>query len=153
LYWKGYHGNQFFFFFFVIDLGFEGNYSLTLIDALDSLIIFGNVSRFEELVAWVVENISFQKDVNVSVFETNIRVLGGLLSAYMADPHSNHSQKVLQLAQDLAERLLVAFNTPMGMLFGSVGCCGVASTQCCPDQFIARSSTWRNHCHFSGMHR
>jgi hypothetical protein len=44
------------------------------------LVIFGNYSEFEKGVKWIIENIDFNKDLNVSLFETNIRILGGLLS-------------------------------------------------------------------------
>ena len=37
------------------------------------LIILGNRTEFERVVALLVENLKFDKDINVSVFETNIR--------------------------------------------------------------------------------
>ena len=54
--------------------------ALTLIDALDTLAVLGNASEFGWAVRWVSEHVSFDQDVDVSLFETNIRVLGGLLS-------------------------------------------------------------------------
>lgn len=57
-------------------------YALTLIDALDTLVIIGNISEFSKNIRWLEENLTFDKDYNVSVFETNIRILGGLLSAH-----------------------------------------------------------------------
>jgi mannosidase alpha-like ER degradation enhancer 2 len=57
---------------------------VTLIDSLDTLVIMGNNSEFRRAVMLVGEQYpSFELDVNVSVFETTIRVLGGLLSAHM----------------------------------------------------------------------
>lgn len=55
--------------------GFDtwGSYSLTLIDSLDMLIILGNRTEFERVVKLIEKNIDFDKDINVSVFETNIR--------------------------------------------------------------------------------
>jgi mannosidase alpha-like ER degradation enhancer 2 len=60
--------------------------ALTLIDTLDTLVILSNytefarsVERLRNLHEW--EPI-FDVDQNVSLFETNIRVLGGLLSAH-----------------------------------------------------------------------
>ena len=53
-----------------------GSYSLTLIDALDTLIVLGNHSEFRRVVN-VLSDKSFDSDINVSVFETNIRVVGG----------------------------------------------------------------------------
>lgn len=57
----------------------------------------------------------------MSVFETNIRVLGGLLSAHLlaSDPSTGmaveqYTGKLLELAEDLGRRLLPAFYTATG---------------------------------------
>jgi Glycosyl hydrolase family 47 len=59
--------------------------ALTLIDSLDMLLIMGNSTEFvrslERIRALYFPH-KFAVDQNVSVFETNIRVLGGLLSAH-----------------------------------------------------------------------
>jgi hypothetical protein len=60
-----------------------GNYSLTLVDALDSLIVFNRTEEFVRYSNWLVENLDFDTDVHVSVFEANIRILGGLISAHV----------------------------------------------------------------------
>lgn len=60
-----------------------GSYSLTLIDALDTLAIMGNATEFRRVVDIVLKRQTFDTDVNVSVFETNIRIIGGLLSAHL----------------------------------------------------------------------
>jgi mannosidase alpha-like ER degradation enhancer 1 len=39
----------------------------------------GNKTEFEKGVWWLVENLNFDKDKNVSLFETNIRVVGGII--------------------------------------------------------------------------
>ncbi len=48
----------------------------------------GNRTEFAKSVLWIEKNISFDLDIRVHVFEVNIRVLGGLLSAHMlaSDP-------------------------------------------------------------------
>ena len=57
---------------------------MTLIDALDTLVIMGNYSEFRSAVDLVNRTLpDFSYDVNVSVFETTIRVLGGLISAHL----------------------------------------------------------------------
>jgi mannosidase alpha-like ER degradation enhancer 2 len=55
--------------------GFDtwGSYSLTLIDSLDMLVILGNRSEFERVVDLLDKSLDYDKDINVSVFETNIR--------------------------------------------------------------------------------
>eukprot|EP01012_Entosiphon_sulcatum_P014424 TRINITY_DN19456_c0_g1_i1.p1 TRINITY_DN19456_c0_g1~~TRINITY_DN19456_c0_g1_i1.p1 ORF type:complete len:525 (+),score=88.78 TRINITY_DN19456_c0_g1_i1:31-1605(+) len=104
-----------------------GSYSLTLLDALDTLVAVGDHEEFHTQVQWVLRNLDFHKDVNVSVFETNIRVLGGLLAAHMlyeenvVSPHAaQYNGTLLRLALDLGYRLLKAFNTPTGIPYGTV---------------------------------
>ena len=49
-----------------------GNFSLTLVDSLDSLALV-DLDEFERAIKLVVEHVTFDTDVVVSVFETNIR--------------------------------------------------------------------------------
>ena len=49
------------------------SYSLTLIDSLDMLVIMGNNSEFQRVAQLVLDHADFDIDINVSVFETNIR--------------------------------------------------------------------------------
>ena len=51
-------------------------FSLTLIDTLDTLALLGLMEKFEEAVELVIRDVTFDNDVVVSVFETNIRVVG-----------------------------------------------------------------------------
>ncbi|XP_052798328.1 ER degradation-enhancing alpha-mannosidase-like protein 2 [Mya arenaria] len=105
-----------------------GSYSLTLIDALDMLVIMGNNTEFQRVANLVIENMNFDNDINVSVFETNIRVVGGLLSAHLMskrggltlEPGWPCSGPLLRLAEDVARRLLPAFDTATGMPYGTV---------------------------------
>lgn len=108
-----------------------GNYSLTLIDILDTLVVMGNVSEFHKAVKLVIETVSFDKDSTVQVFEANIRILGGLISAHILltdskQPFGNvglqdYDNELLHLAHDLAVRLLPAFeNTSTGIPYPRV---------------------------------
>ncbi|XP_050039833.1 uncharacterized protein [Dermacentor andersoni] len=105
-----------------------GSFSLTLIDALDTLAIMGNYTEFRKVATMIAENINFNININVSVFETNIRVVGGLLSAHLLsrkaqmplEPGWPCSGPLLRLAEDVATRLLPAFNTKTGMPYGTV---------------------------------
>jgi ER degradation enhancer, mannosidase alpha-like 2 len=57
---------------------------VTLIDTLDTLVVLGNHSEFKRAVSIVTTNIrQFNYDMSVSVFETTIRILGGLLAAHL----------------------------------------------------------------------
>jgi len=84
---------------------------LSLIEALDTLWVMGLDSRFEDGVAWVKSHFDADVDGEVSVFETSIRLVGGLLSAHLACGDA----VLLAKARDLADRLLPAFATPTGM--------------------------------------
>ncbi|KAI1722768.1 glycosyl hydrolase family 47 domain-containing protein [Ditylenchus destructor] len=106
-----------------------GSFSLTLIDALDTLLIMGNYSEFQRAVSLVLENVDVDANVNVSVFETNIRVVGGLLSAHMLSGRIKGYElpsgwpcagPLLDLAERFAQKLLPAFNTNTGMPYGTV---------------------------------
>lgn len=104
-----------------------GKYALTLVDSLDALAIMGFITEFEKGVEWTANHLAFDYDETVSVFETNIRVLGGLLSAHLlaTDPLSpahlkGYTGKLLELAHDLGERLLPAFVTRTGIPYGAV---------------------------------
>lgn len=59
------------------------SYSLTLIDALDTLAIMGNYTEFQRVISILTSKDDFDSNINVSVFETNIRIIGGLLSAHL----------------------------------------------------------------------
>jgi len=106
-----------------------GDFSLTLIDSLDTLAVMGNVSEFRRAVRLVVDTVHFDKSNTVQVFEANIRLLGSLLSAHllMEDPNFPglapdwYLEDLLSLAHDLAERLLPAFDkTDTGIPFPRV---------------------------------
>lgn len=53
-----------------------GNYSLTLIDTMDTLVVLGDLREFDRAVSKVITDVTFDRDVIVSVFEINIRALG-----------------------------------------------------------------------------
>lgn len=105
-----------------------GSYSLTLIDALDTLATMGNFSEFRRVHTLLIEKMNFNRDINVSVFETNIRIVGGLLSAHLlsrragvdVEPGWPCSGPLLRMAEDVARRLLPAFDTNTGMPYGTV---------------------------------
>ncbi|KAI8048341.1 glycoside hydrolase [Gilbertella persicaria] len=95
-----------------------GDYSLTLVDTLDTLAIMGTQEQFEEAVQRVIQTVSFSQDNKVQVFELNIRALGGLLSAHLlaTDPTFHHTipgyqNELLDMAKDLADRLMPAFQS------------------------------------------
>lgn len=104
--------------------------ALTAVDAMDTLQVMGNHTEFERIARWTTAHVSFDLNKTVSVFETNIRLLGGLLSAHVMamdpdlpcfkDPARPYDRGLLRLAYDLGKRLLPAFDTPTGIPYGSV---------------------------------
>uniref|UniRef100_A0A336LII2 alpha-1,2-Mannosidase n=1 Tax=Culicoides sonorensis TaxID=179676 RepID=A0A336LII2_CULSO len=88
----------------------------------------GNYSEFRRVVDLLKEKKNFDADINVSVFETNIRIVGGLLSAHLMLRKANAELEpgwpcnghLLRLAEDVAKRLLPAFNTKTGMPYGTI---------------------------------
>jgi mannosyl-oligosaccharide alpha-1,2-mannosidase len=85
---------------------------LSLIEALDTLWIMSLDDEFRDGVDWVKANLSFDVDGEVSVFETSIRLVGGLLSAY----HACGDPLLLVKARDCADRLLPSFAaSPLGI--------------------------------------
>ncbi|XP_054751579.1 ER degradation-enhancing alpha-mannosidase-like protein 1 [Lytechinus pictus] len=111
-----------------------GDYSLTLIDSLDTLAIIGNASEFQKAVQLVSDTVSFEKNSTVQVFESTIRIIGGLLSAHLLilDPNKplgdlappDYDDNLLHLAHDLATRLLPAFeNSTTGLPHPRVNLC------------------------------
>ena len=51
---------------------------MTLVDSMDTLVIIGDLEEFEHAVKLVIKDVQFDTDVIVSVFETNIRMIGFL---------------------------------------------------------------------------
>lgn len=112
-----------------------GNFSLTLVDSLDTLVMMGDIDEFDLAIKKIITDLNFDTDIVVSVFETNIRMLGGLLSAhilarsiqdktdksirYFNDTSRYllywYNSEMLDLAEDLGRRLLPAFDTKTGI--------------------------------------
>uniref|UniRef100_A0A8C5H1X4 alpha-1,2-Mannosidase n=1 Tax=Gouania willdenowi TaxID=441366 RepID=A0A8C5H1X4_GOUWI len=105
-----------------------GKFSLTLIDTLDTLVVLNKLDEFEDAVRKTVKDVRLDNDVVVSVFETNIRVLGGLLGGHvMADLLRQRGRRMqwyrdelLHMATELGQRLLPAFNTTSGLPYPKV---------------------------------
>lgn len=96
-----------------------GDYSLTLIDSLDTLVVLGDHAEFKRAVSLVINSVSFERNTTVQVFEATIRVIGSLLSAHLIASDTSllfgnfsipdYDGELLTLAHDLVARLLPAF--------------------------------------------
>ncbi|GMI78615.1 ALPHA-MANNOSIDASE IB, alpha-mannosidase 1 [Hibiscus trionum] len=93
-----------------------GGLGATLIDALDTLYIMGLDEQFQKAREWVAKSLDFNKDYDASVFETTIRVVGGLLSAY----DLSGDKVFLEKARDIADRLLPAWDTSTGIPYNVI---------------------------------
>ncbi|KAJ1966404.1 hypothetical protein GGI12_000114 [Dipsacomyces acuminosporus] len=90
----------------------RNGWGATLIDSLDTIYIMGLHDEFKE-ARDKVSQISFDRNDGEpsKVFETNIRYIGGLISAYELSGDS----VFLKQATSLADIMLEAFNTPTGI--------------------------------------
>src|ERR1041385_2911350 len=84
---------------------------MTPVDALDTMILMGFNDEAKETREYIATHLSFDKDISVQNFEITIRLLGGLLSGYQL----TGDKRLLNLAEDLGNRLLPVFNSPTGM--------------------------------------
>lgn len=95
-----------------------GNFSLGLVDSLDTLAIMGDEQYFKNAIQYVINTVSFDQECTVQVFESTIRMLGSLLSAHLIITEwtdvfnitlHDYDNELLSLAHDLGVRLLPAF--------------------------------------------
>jgi mannosyl-oligosaccharide alpha-1,2-mannosidase len=95
-----------------------GGQGITLVDALDTLWLVGLTDEFDRARDWVRDHLDHSKTGMTSLFETTIRDLGGLLSAY----DLSGDEAFLQKATDLGRRLLHAFDRAdvTGIPYGQV---------------------------------
>lgn len=87
-----------------------------VVDSIDTLMLMGADKEVERARDWILNDLDYNFDYNVNLFETTIRMLGGLLSAH----HLSGDSAYLNKAVDLADRLLGAFDSPSGVPYSSV---------------------------------
>ncbi|CAG2241125.1 MAN1A_C [Mytilus edulis] len=87
------------------------NLGATIVDAADTLYIMEMMEEYKVARDWIAENLNFEGSSELSVFETNIRFVGGLLALYALTGDKMYKEKVVKIA----DKLLPAFNTPSGI--------------------------------------
>ncbi|KAF5736324.1 Alpha-mannosidase 3 isoform 1 [Tripterygium wilfordii] len=109
-----------------------GGLGATVVDALDTAMIMGADEVVSKAGSWIEKHLAdrISQKGQVNLFETTIRVLGGLLSAYHlsgGEQGLNSMQKgpkpavYLETAKNLADRLLSAFtSSPTSIPFADV---------------------------------
>lgn len=89
---------------------------MTPVDALDTMIMMGLDAEAEKTKDLIANKLSFDQNIFVKNFEITIRLLGGLLSSHQL----TGDKRLLELAEDLGNRLLPAFGSPTGMPYVNV---------------------------------
>jgi ER degradation enhancer, mannosidase alpha-like 2 len=84
---------------------------MTPVDALDTLAVMHLDAEAAKARSLILSDLSFDRDIYVKNFEITIRLLGGLLSGYQL----TGDKRLLNLAEDLGNRLLPVFNSPTGL--------------------------------------
>lgn len=105
-----------------------GNFSLTAVDSLPSLLIMGDFQGFRVLATAILHQVQWNSSAPVSTFETSIRILGALISSHamlmVGDfGHAawpDYSSQLLDAAVQVADRILPAFDSPTGLPFHRV---------------------------------
>lgn len=109
-----------------------GGLGATVVDALDTAMIMGANEVVSDAGSWIEKHLldRITKKGQVNLFETTIRVLGGLLSAYHLSIGEGGSNLInmgpkptvyLEIARNLADRLLSAFtSSPSPIPFSDV---------------------------------
>ena len=75
---------------------------VTLVDALDTLYVAGLRDEFDAAVSHLEKHFRFTPSASVSVFETTIRLTGGLLSAYALSNRTVLLEKAIEVADVIA---------------------------------------------------
>ncbi|BFZ57885.1 mannosyl-oligosaccharide alpha-1,2-mannosidase [Savitreella phatthalungensis] len=94
----------------------DGGLGWIIVDSLDTLALMGLKDELAIARDWVINTLTYDTDHDVNVFETTIRMLGGLLSAY----HLTNDNAYLNKALDLGNRLLPAYKTATGIPTASI---------------------------------
>ncbi|CAF0871281.1 unnamed protein product [Brachionus calyciflorus] len=83
----------------------------TIVDGLDTMYLMGYMDEYKRGREWILNNLNLNVDSEFSVFEINIRFIGGLLSLYTL----TNDKVFLDKAEEIAKLILPAFDTPTGI--------------------------------------
>ncbi|CAG9795291.1 unnamed protein product [Diatraea saccharalis] len=107
----------------------SGNLGVTIVDGLDTLYLMGLHDEFREGRDWIAEELHIEESHwDLSVFETTIRFVGGLLSCYALTGDTMFRDK----AAEVADALLPAFESPTGLPYALIN----------PSTKVSRSYNW-----------
>merc|ERR1712223_2376964 len=81
----------------------------TIVDAMDTLYIMGLHDEFNKGREWIEQNLDFNHVTGeISVFETNIRYVGGLLTLYSFTGDSLYKEKAIHIVEKFREVVISA---------------------------------------------
>lgn len=91
----------------------SGDIGSSIVDAIDTLWIMELKEEYDQARDWIDKSLHFKNIAkgDISVFETNIRFIGGLLSTYAL----TKDEMYLKRAEEIGTLLLPAFDTPTGI--------------------------------------
>jgi len=90
---------------------YEQSLHISPIDAYSTMKIMGLDEQANEVEEYIMDSVSWDKELFVKTFEVNIRILGGLLAMYQY----TGKQEILHKAEDFGRRMLKAFDSPTGI--------------------------------------
>lgn len=90
---------------------YEESLYISPIDAYSTMKVMGLDEYAKEIEDYVIDSISWDKDLFVKTFEVNIRILGGMLAMY----EYTGDQKILDKTEEFGQKMLKAFDSPTGM--------------------------------------
>lgn len=90
---------------------YEESLYISPIDAYSTMKVMGLDDYAKEIEDYVIDSISWDKDLFVKTFEVNIRILGGMLAMY----EYTGDQKILDKTEEFGQKMLKAFDSPTGM--------------------------------------
>lgn len=92
-------------------------------DQSDTLAFLGYIDEFNSAIRKINSTLNLDGDFMISTFETNIRMLGGLLGGHsvaldLADQGKiKYDNCLLRFAKIIGDKLIPAFNTSTGIPF------------------------------------
>lgn len=95
---------------------YEKSLHISPIDAYSTMKVMGLNDLAKEVETYLIDSISWDKDLFVKTFEVNIRILGGLLAIYQY----TGDERILEKTEDFGKRMIKAFDSPTGIPYYSV---------------------------------
>jgi mannosyl-oligosaccharide alpha-1,2-mannosidase len=90
-------------------------FGATIVDSMDTMLLMGLNNEYEKCRQFI-EQLSFEKDEFVSLFEISIRILGGMLGAF----ELTRDEMFLRKSEELVQKLLPAFDTKSGVPYTQI---------------------------------